>query len=128
MSPALPVLPKPSQGEIWVVKLPTESPDKGPRYVIVVSTDAQNHHPRATTVLVVPLSTTLSKVPCLQLSPGETGLGETSEIWANGISCVPRASLMPPRYQLRKLSRGTICSITRCVVRAMGVLPSEIAD
>lgn len=128
MSSAPPIPPKPSQGEIWVVKLPTEPPDKGPRYVIVVSPNAQNHHPRATTVLVVPLSTTLSNSPCLRLSPGETGLGETSEIWANGISCVPKASLLPPRYPLRKLSRGTICSIARCVVRAMGVLPSEIAD
>jgi len=128
MSSSPPALPKPSQGEIWVVKLPTEPPGKGPRYVIVVSTDAQNHHPRATTVLVVPLSTTLSSFPCPQLSPGETGLGETLEIWANGVSCVPRASLLPPRYPLRKLSRGTICSIARCVVRAMGVLPSEIAD
>jgi uncharacterized protein (DUF433 family) len=28
-----PPLPKPSQGEIWVIKLPTKPPDKGLRYV-----------------------------------------------------------------------------------------------
>jgi mRNA-degrading endonuclease toxin of MazEF toxin-antitoxin module len=119
--------PAPSQGEIWVVKLPSEPADKGPRYVVVVSTDAQNQHPRATTVLVVPLSTTLSKNPCLQLAPGETGLQEISEIWANGITTVPKASLIPPRYKLRKLSHRTICRIAFCVIRAMGVFPEEIA-
>jgi mRNA-degrading endonuclease toxin of MazEF toxin-antitoxin module len=126
MGTAPPTLPKPSQGEIWLVKLPAEPPDKGLRYVIVVSTDAQNHHARATTVLVVPLSTTLSRNPCLQLAPGETGLAETSEIWANGISAISKASLIPPRDQLRKLSRATVCKIAACVVRAMGVLPAEI--
>ena len=68
MSSAPPVLPTPSQGEIWVVKLPVEPPDKGRRFVVVVSSDAQNHHPRATTVLVVPLPTTLSnaKTPTIE--------------------------------------------------------------
>jgi mRNA-degrading endonuclease toxin of MazEF toxin-antitoxin module len=79
MSSAPPILPKPSQGEIWEVRLPTESPDKGPRYVIVVSPDTQHHHPRATTILVVPLSTTVSNSPWLRLSWGETGSGKTSE-------------------------------------------------
>jgi hypothetical protein len=32
-----------------VIKLPTEPPDKGLRYVVVVSSDVQNHHPRAST-------------------------------------------------------------------------------
>jgi mRNA-degrading endonuclease toxin of MazEF toxin-antitoxin module len=126
MSSNAPVIPKPSQGEIWVGKLPTEPADKGPRYVIVVSSDAQNHHPRATTVLVVPLSTTLSRSPCLQLSPGETGLGETSEIWASGISTIRKTDLLPPRRQLRKLSRATVCQIVKCVILAIGLLPSEI--
>jgi len=89
MSAAPPILPKPSQGEIWAVRLPTEPADKAARYVIVVSPDAQNHHSRATTVLVVPLSTTLCNSPCLRLSPEETGLGKTSEKWANDISCAP---------------------------------------
>jgi mRNA-degrading endonuclease toxin of MazEF toxin-antitoxin module len=121
-------LPKPSQGEIWTVKLPVEPPDKGLRFVVVVSADAQNHHPRANTVLVVPLSTTLSNSPCLRFSPGETGLRETSEIWANGISAIRKLDLKPARDPLRKLSRRTICKIAACVVRAMGVLPSEIAE
>ena len=127
MSSAPPPLPKPSQGEIWVVKLPTEPPEKGRRFVIVVSSDAQNHHARATTVLVVPLSTTLSNSPCLQLNPGETGLQETSEIWANGITAVRKADLLPPRNQLRKLNRATICQIMKCVIRSVGILPNEIA-
>lgn len=125
-SPETPALPKPSQGEIWVVKLPTEPPEKGLRYVIIVSSNAQNHHPRATTVVVVPIGTTLRENPCLQLTPGQTGLGETSEVWANGITTIAKKDLHPPRIPLRTLSRGTVIKILRCVVRAMGILPSEL--
>src|SRR5277367_4633719 len=127
MTASAPTLPTPSQGEIWVVKLPTEPPDKGLRFVVVVSTDAQNHHPRATTVLVVPLSTSLSNADRLRLSPGETGLGEPSEIWANGITTIRKETLRLPRHQLRRLSHGKICDIAKHVIRAMGVFPEEIA-
>jgi mRNA-degrading endonuclease toxin of MazEF toxin-antitoxin module len=108
------------------VKLPTEPPDKGLRYVIVVSTDAQNHHPRATTVLVVPLSTTISSADRLRFSPGETGLKEHSEVWANGITAIRKDALRPPREQLRKLGHGAICQIAKHVIRTMAVLPVEI--
>ena len=127
-STVVPTLPKPSQGEIWVIKLPTEPPEKGLRYVIVVSPDAQNHHPRASTVVVVPIGTTLRQNSCLQLAPGQTGLAETSEVWANAITTVAKKDLKQPRNPLRTLSRGTVIKILRCVVRAMGVLPSEIAE
>ncbi len=124
---ATPVFPKPSQGEIWVVKLPTEPPEEGLRYVIVVSSDAQNHHPRASTVVVVPIGTTLRQNSCLQLTPGQTGLAETSEVWAQAISTVAKKDLKPPRNPLRRLSRRMVIRILRCVVEAMGVLPSEVA-
>jgi mRNA-degrading endonuclease toxin of MazEF toxin-antitoxin module len=127
-STVIPTLPKPSQGEIWVIKLPTEPPDKGLRYVIVVSSDAQNHHPRASTVVVVPIGTTLRQNSCLQLTPGQTGLTETSEVWANNITTVGKKDLKQPRNPLRTLSRGTVIKVLRCVVRAMGVLPSEIVE
>jgi mRNA-degrading endonuclease toxin of MazEF toxin-antitoxin module len=127
-STVIPTLPKPSQGEIWVIKLPTEPPDKGLRYVVVVSSNAQNHHPRASTVAVVPIGTTLRQNSCLQLTPGQTGLAETSEVWANAITTVSKKDLRQPRNPLRTLSRGIVVKILWCVVRAMGVLPSEIAE
>jgi mRNA-degrading endonuclease toxin of MazEF toxin-antitoxin module len=127
-STVIPALPKPSQGEIWVIKLPTEPPDKGLRYVVVVSSNAQNHHPRASTDAVVPIGTTLRQSSCLQLTPGQTGLAETSEVWANAITTVSKKDLRQPRNPLRTLSRGIVVKILRCVVRAMGVLPSEIAE
>jgi mRNA-degrading endonuclease toxin of MazEF toxin-antitoxin module len=127
-STVIPTVPKPSQGEIWVIKLPTEPPEKGLRYVIVVSSDAQNHHPRASTVVVVPIGTTLRQNSCLQLAPGQTGLAETSEVWANAITTVAKKDLKQARNPLRTLSRGTVIKILRCVVRAMGVLPSEITE
>jgi mRNA-degrading endonuclease toxin of MazEF toxin-antitoxin module len=120
--------PKPSQGEIWVIKLPTEPADKGRRYVVVVSSDAQNHHPRASTVVIVPVGTTLRQNSCLQLTPGQTGLAETSEVCANGITTVAKKDLHQPPSPLRRLSRGTVIKILSCVVRAMGVLPSEIVE
>jgi mRNA-degrading endonuclease toxin of MazEF toxin-antitoxin module len=128
MSSTAPINPKPSQGEIWVVRLPTEPPDKGARYVVVVSSDAQNHHARARTVTVVPLTTTLSDSPCLRLEPGETGLSETSEISGNGISSVLRAALVSPKTPLRKLSRTTVCRIMKCVILSLGLFPKEIPD
>ena len=127
-STVIPTLPKPSQGEIWVIKLPTEPPDKGLRYVVIVSSNAQNHHPRASIVAVVPIGTTLRQNSCLQLTPGQTGLAETSEVWANAITTVSKKDLKQPRNPLRTLSRGIVVKILRCVVRAMGVLPSEIAE
>jgi mRNA-degrading endonuclease toxin of MazEF toxin-antitoxin module len=128
MATAPPVLPRPSQGEIWVVKLHTEPEDKGPRYVIVVSVDAQNHHPRAATVLVVPISTSLSGRGWAQFAPGETGLAEISEIWPNAITVVRKEDLKPPKTPLRKLGRTSIRRIAADVVRAMGILPNEIAE
>jgi mRNA-degrading endonuclease toxin of MazEF toxin-antitoxin module len=120
------VLPTPSQGEIWAVKIPTDPPERGLRYVVVVSSDAQNHHPRAQTVMVVPLSTTLSESDRLQLSPGETGLQEKSEVWANGMTTISKRSLKPPRIPLRKLSRSTVCRIVERMVLAIGIHPDEI--
>jgi len=127
-SPTVPPDPRPSQGEIWVVKLPTEPPDKGLRFVVVISSNAQNHHPRASTVVVVPIGTTLHPFACLHLTSGQTGLSESSEVWANGITTVRKRDLKPPRTALRTLSRATVIKILRCTVRAMGVLPAEIAE
>jgi mRNA-degrading endonuclease toxin of MazEF toxin-antitoxin module len=104
-SSGTPSLPRPSQGEIWInINLPTEPPDKGLRYVIVVSSDAQNHHPRAMTVVVVPMGTTIHREPCVLLMPGQAGLAEPSEVWANGITTVSKKDLKAPRSPLRTLA------------------------
>jgi hypothetical protein len=56
--------PRGSRGDIkgeplgWLVQPPTDTPDKAQRPVLVVSPDPRNHAVRATTVLVVPMSTT----------------------------------------------------------------------
>src|ERR1700676_5188877 len=107
-SAVIPTLPKPSQGEIWVIRLPTEPPDKGLRYVVVVSPNSQNHHPRSSTVAVVPIGTTLRQNSCLQLTPGQTGLAETSEVWASAITTVSKKDLRQPRNPLRPLSGGVV--------------------
>ena len=124
-----PALPQPRQGEIWFVKLPTDPPDKDPRPVVVVSLDARNRHPRAKTVMVVPLSTTLrefdSHVP---LKPGETGLSAPSEAQGENVTVVDKTSIRPPRagIQLRTLSRGTLKQIARAIVLGMGISPTEL--
>jgi hypothetical protein len=81
--PGQATFPQPKRGEIWFVKFPSDPPEKNPRPVVIVSVDARNQHPRAETVLVVPLSTTLRDSPThIRLQPGETGLGEACDIQA----------------------------------------------
>ena len=109
------------RGEIWFVKLPTDPKDKGPRPVVIASTNARNAHPRADTVLVIPFSTSTAKdVPThVYLSPGETGL-KASVLKAEDITVVLKISLLRPRIALRNLSNSRICELAKKVETAMG--------
>src|SRR6476660_215792 len=92
----------PRRGEIWFVKLSTDPSDKGSRPVVIVSTDGRNQHPRANTVLAVPLSTTISDNPAhVTLEPGETGLRERSQAQGDSIATVKKELLFPARTALR---------------------------
>lgn len=111
----------PLRGQIWFVQLPTDPPEKGRRPVVVVSSDARNKNPRADTVLVAPLTTTLKEVPThIHLAPGETGLQEPCCIRAEDVTVVRKNSLLEPRTQLRTLSNSKICQIADAVKAAMG--------
>jgi mRNA-degrading endonuclease toxin of MazEF toxin-antitoxin module len=111
----------PQRGEIWFVKLPSDPPDKRERPVVIVSMDERNSHERATTVLVVPLSTTPPRMAShILLSAGETGLSEPSTVQAEDITTVRKSSLLEPRTKLRKLSESTIERIARGVQIALG--------
>jgi mRNA-degrading endonuclease toxin of MazEF toxin-antitoxin module len=111
----------PHRGEIWFVKLPTDPRGKGARPVAIVSTDDRNLHPRADTVLVVPLTTSVTKdrTTHLYLSPGETGL-EQSVLKAEDIAVVPKSELREPRFRLRPLSNHRICELVEKIRYAMG--------
>ena len=111
----------PRRGEIWYINLPTDPTGTGKRPVVIVSTDARNAHPRATTVLVVPLSTSIAKdVPThVYLAPGETGL-EASVLKAEDITVVLKENLYPSRDRLRDLSHARICDLAEKVRIAMG--------
>jgi mRNA-degrading endonuclease toxin of MazEF toxin-antitoxin module len=120
-----PRLPQPKRGEIWFVKLPTDPPEKHGRPVVIVSIDARNFHERATTVLVVPLSTTPARLPThISLTPGETNLQENSTIQSENITTVLKSSLRQPKYPLRRLSAGTLERIAEGVLIAMGISAS----
>jgi len=124
-------LPKPRRGEIWFVKLPTDPPEKEPRPVVVVSLDGRNLHPRAETVLIVPLSTSVKEFDShVPLSPGETGLNEASEAQGENITTVRKEFLIPPRggSHLRTLTSGTLRRIGRAVIIGMGIPPNEISS
>ena len=112
----------PLRGEIWFVQLPTDPPEKGLRPVVVISLDDRNKHPRANTVLVAPLTTTIHKnVPThILLSPGETGLNEASCIRAEDVSVVLKTSLREPKGKLRMLSNTKVCEIADALRFAMG--------
>jgi mRNA-degrading endonuclease toxin of MazEF toxin-antitoxin module len=112
---------QPQRGEIWFVKLPSDPPEKNERPVVIVSIEARNAHERATTVLVVPLSTTPPRLPThIALAPGETGLSEPSTAQAENVTTVRKASLHEPRHRLRRLTEGTLEKIAKAVQIAMG--------
>jgi mRNA-degrading endonuclease toxin of MazEF toxin-antitoxin module len=114
----------PRRGEIWYVKLLTDPPEKAERPVVVVSLDARNLHPRASTVLVAPLTGSIEKEVAthLPLSPGETGLN-ASCVRAEDVTVVRKESLIEPKYPLRALSHARICQIADAVRIAMGCSP-----
>jgi mRNA-degrading endonuclease toxin of MazEF toxin-antitoxin module len=119
-------MPSPQRGEIWFTKLPTDPPEKGKRPVVIVSIDARNNHPRASTVLVVPLSTSVHKdeIPThLVLEPGQTGLRERVVAKAEDVSAVWKVELDPPRERLRTLTSHQVCDLARRVELAMGCSP-----
>jgi mRNA interferase MazF len=116
----------PQRGEIWFTKLPTDPPEKGKRPVVIVSVNARNNHPRANTVLVVPLSTSVDKseVPThIFLEPGQTGLRERSVAKAEDVATISKLLLDRSRERLRPLSSSQVCELARKVQLAMGCLP-----
>lgn len=109
------------RGEIWYVKLPTDPPDKAERPIVIVSLDARNRHPRASTVLVAPLRGLVEREveTHIRLSPGETGL-HPSSVKCEDVTVVRKESLIEPRQPLRSLSHTRVCQIADMVRIAMG--------
>ena len=114
--------PPPVRGQIWFVQVHTDPPGKGRRPVIVVSLDERNRHPRADTVLVVPLTTSIHKdfQTHVFLSAGETGLQKDCAARAEDIMIVKKEFLVAPRNRLRQLSNTRICELASKVSLAMG--------
>jgi len=112
----------PQHGEIWWTNFDTDPPEKGRRPVIVVSPNARNQHERATTVLVVPLSTSVHKLgPAHMLfSAGETGLRMDCAAQADNIAVVIRSNLSEPGPGQRPISHTKICKLASLVRIAMG--------
>jgi mRNA-degrading endonuclease toxin of MazEF toxin-antitoxin module len=110
----------PLRGEIWFVRFPTDPADKQPRPVVVVSRNERNTHPKANTVLVIPLSTsTIKEVAThVYLTPGETGL-DASVLKAEDVTVVRKESLIESRTRLRGLSDTRICELASKVKIAM---------
>lgn len=121
-----PALPQPGRGQIWSVVLPTDPPGKLARPVLIVSTDKRNRHPQASTVLVVPFSTTLTEVPThIRLQPGETGLTDISELRPEDISTIRKESLSP-KPGTRTLNEHILRTVARNIVLSMGIQPKDI--
>jgi mRNA-degrading endonuclease toxin of MazEF toxin-antitoxin module len=115
----------PQRGEIWLVQLPVEPPQKGRRPVVIVSLDARNRHERADTVLAVPLTASIHKdVPThVYLAAGETGLSADSAARAEDITVVRKQSLVAPSARLRRLNHSRICELAAKVLIATGCAP-----
>jgi mRNA-degrading endonuclease toxin of MazEF toxin-antitoxin module len=119
-------LPQPLRGEIWDVDFPSDPPGKGPRSVLIVSPNGRNKHPQATTVLVVPFAMTLSEYKThIRLTPGQTGLPETSALQPEQITAV-RKEYLRPRKGTRTQAEGIIKAIAKNVVFSLGIQPKDI--
>lgn len=111
----------PLRGEIWWTHFSTDQPGKK-RPAIIVSHNARNSHPRADTVLAIPLSTSIHKPgpSHLFLSAGETGLREDSVAWAENIGAVAKDQLIEPVAGHRPLTNAQIYRLAGLVRLAMG--------
>lgn len=110
----------PLRGEIWWTHFPGEPAGKN-RPAIVVSGDSRNSHPRALTVLAIPLSTSIHKPSPLHLSlpAGETGLREDSVAWAENISAIAKDQFVGPVAGNRRVTHAQICRLAGLVRLAM---------
>ena len=110
------------RGEIWWTQFPTDPPDKGRRPVIVVSANGRNSNPRANTILVIPLSTSIHKLGPAQLllRSGETGLREDCAAQAENVCVIRRDQLSGPVLGHRAISHAKICRLATLVRTAMG--------
>ena len=90
--------------------------------MVVVSTDGRNRNPRAHTILVIPLTTSVQKdIPTqIVLAPGETGLQEWSAMKAENITTVPKHDLVEGRSATRVIGQLKIAEAARKVAVAMG--------
>jgi mRNA-degrading endonuclease toxin of MazEF toxin-antitoxin module len=119
-------LPEPRRGEIWDVDFPSDPPGKGPRPVLIVSTNLRNRHPKALTVLVVPFSTTITTYPNhIRLSSGQTGLPAPSEIQPEQVTAV-RKEYLKRRQGTRTQAESVIAEIAKAVVFALEFQPKDI--
>lgn len=111
----------PRRGEIWWAHFHTDEPGKN-RPAVIVSTNGRNAHPRADTVLAIPLSTSVHKLGPwhLLLRAGETGLREDSVAWAENIGVVRKDQLVEPVMGHRPVTDAQICRLAGLVRVAMG--------
>src|SRR5437868_9832932 len=102
----------------------TEPAGKPSRPVVIVSLEGRNQNPRASTVMVVPLSTTPKRLPFhVELSTGETGLNEISCAKPENVTTLLKSELTAPRQPLRRLSEGRLRQLALGVQSAMGFPP-----
>jgi len=81
---------KPSRGEVWHADLnPTRGKEiRGKRPCLVVSVDRFNHGP-ANLVLVLPLTTTDTRIPFhIRIDPPESGATKTAYIKTDQVRCI----------------------------------------
>ena len=108
------------RGQIWYSRLPTEADPLKRRPIVIVSHDTRNLNEKATTVLAVPLTTSIRKIPTrVSLSSSQTGLTADSQAAAENITVVLKTSLQekPTRATL---SETRLREISECVMKAMG--------
>ena len=106
--------PAPQRGEIWTANLGER---RARHWVLVVSLDARNQSDRIDSILIIPFSSKAANAPTiLELSPGETGLPETSYLRGHFITTLPMQRLI--ERQPRALSARRLREVVNIIRRA----------
>jgi mRNA-degrading endonuclease toxin of MazEF toxin-antitoxin module len=109
------VSPKPRRGEIWTAYL-HDAPKR--HWVVVVSLDNRNLSSNTSSILIVPFGSYGEEGPTtISLSPGETGLPETSYLKAHFIQVLEKKSLLD--LQRRMLSSTRMRQVVEMIRRSV---------
>ena len=110
----------PRRGEIYLVRMPSQSQNMKPRPTLIVSMDVRNR--LANDVVVVPISTTLRTSPThVELPEGEGGLDKISLAKCEQITTLDKSFLIRGPFS-GTISLEKMTEVEKAIQRAIGIV------